>query len=380
MTNVIDFRNFRKSNIIETTDNIIKEEANMNTIQTVGTIGRQSTFENIGTKIVNSSTVEEALIEAGLNYEVHKIETNNLIPLMGLISGKTTHLQKKDINDWYKNRYKNILYDEMGFAYSLTPIKDHYSTCLTFDGGKTYGEAFGIVSDKYQVIQNNEAFSFIDCIPELEFKKMGTTKGGMIYFIGELPELNILGDSYNPYLIFRNSHNGRYNLQVTICPLRIVCQNQFNIAFKESPNTITIRHSRQAPERIEQARRVITAHGEYYKTLQVQAEEWATQHIGAFSVQQVIEDLFPIKEDMKEFQKERMEESRALFNKALNSNDNQNFKNSVWGMINAYSDYITHREPARQTSTAAENRFMSVTFDPALMNNFIQLVQSKIAA
>lgn len=342
MANIIDFGTFRRGNVIETTANIIKEETQMNTIQTIGTIGRQSTFANIGTKIVNSSTVEEALVEAGLNYEVHK----------------------RPVSD-AKDKYTD---------------PNYFFTRPTFDNGQNYGDAFGIVSDKYQIIQNNEAFSFIDCIPELEFKKMGTTKGGMIYFIGELPELNILGDSYNPYLIFRNSHNGKYNLQVTICPLRIVCQNQFNIAFKESPNTITIRHSRQAPERIEQARRVITAHGEYYNHLKIQAEEWATQHIGAFSVQQVIDDLFPIKEDMKEFQKERMEESRALFNKALNSNDNQNFKNSVWGMINAYSDYITHREPARQTSTAAENRFMSVTFDPALMNNFIQLVQSKIAA
>ena len=72
MTNVIDFRNFRKDNTIETTANIIKEEANMNTIQTVGTIGRQSTFANLGTSIVNSATVEEALVNAGLNYEVHK--------------------------------------------------------------------------------------------------------------------------------------------------------------------------------------------------------------------------------------------------------------------------------------------------------------------
>ena len=335
MKNIINFANFRRGTI-ETTANIIKEETIMTPVQT---IERQSTFANLGKSIKNSETVEEALINAGLNYEVHKtpIYTNGVL------------------------------------------IEGNYATCPTFDNGKTYGTPFGIVSDKYQVINNNEAFSFIDCIPELEFKKIGTTKGGMIYFIGELPELNILGDSYNPYLIFRNSHNGKFNLQVTICPLRIVCKNQFNIAFKESPNAITIRHSRQAPERIEQARRVITAHDEYYNHLKVQAEEWATQHIGAVSIQQIIEDLFPIKEDMKEFQKERMEESRALFNKALNGNDNQNFKSSVWGMINAYSDYITHREPARQTATATENRFMSVTFDHTIMNNFIQLVQSKIA-
>ena len=340
MTNIIDLGAFRRGNTIETISTIIKEEPIMTPIQTVGTIGRQSTFANLGKSIKNSETVEAALVDAELNYEVHKtpIYTNGVL------------------------------------------IEGNYATCPTFDDGQTYGTPFGIVSDKYQVINNNEAFSFIDCIPDLEFEKMGETKGGMIYFIGKLPELNILGDSFDSHLIFRTSHNGRYNLQATICPLRIICQNQFNIAFKESPNTITIRHSRQAPERIEEARRVITAHGEYYKTLQIQANEWATTHVGAYSIQQVVDDLFPIKEDMKEFQKDRMEEARHLFNKALNSNDNQNFKNSMWGMINAYSDYITHREPARQTATATENRFMSVTFDPAIMNNFIQLVQSKIAA
>lgn len=351
MSNIINFANFVKSNNeINKDNNIIisnnenKEIDTMNTISTTNTFNaipvRTSTFANIGTTINTSSTVEEALKEAHLNYDVHKtpVYTNGVL------------------------------------------IPDSYATCPTYDNGQTYGNPFGIVSNKYQVIQNNEAFGFIDCIPDLEFKKIGTTKGGMIYFIGELPNVNILGDDYNPYLIFRNSHNGRYNLQVTICPLRIVCQNQFNIAFKESPNTITIRHSRQAPAKIEEARRVIVAHGEYYKNLKIQAEEWATQHIGIVSIQQIIDELFPIKNDMKDYQRERMEESRHLFNKALNANDNQNFKNSVWGMINAYSDYITHREPARRTETANENRFMSVTFDPSIMNSFIQLVQSKIAA
>ena len=149
MTNVIDFAKFKRGNAIETTATI-KEESIMNTntiTNTISnTISRQSTFANIGTSIANSSTVEEALINAKLNYEVHKtpIFTNGV------------------------------------------QIQGNYATCPTFDDGQTYGDPFGIVSDKYQIIQNNEAFSFIDCIPDLEFKKMGTTKGGMIYFIGEV--------------------------------------------------------------------------------------------------------------------------------------------------------------------------------------------------
>ena len=347
MTNIIDFANFRRGNVIETTSTIIKEEPIMTPIQTVGTIGRQSTFANLGTNIVNSTTVEEALNEANANRMLCKGEMYTKNPITG----------------------EFILVPN---TFSTIPIYNEYDVDTPLAGS---------VTSKYEIIQDYDSFSFLDCVPEAEIKKVGLNHDRtMSYLIAKIPEITILGDNYENYLCVRNYQNGRGNFEVTICPLRIVCQNQFNIAFKESPNTITIRHSRQAPDRIESAKKVITAHNEYYKTLQIQANEWATTHVGAYSIQQVVEDLFPIKEDMKEFQKERMEELRHLFNKALNSNDNQNFKNSVWGMINAYSDYITHREPARQTSTAAENRFMSVTFDPAIMNNFIQLVQSKIAA
>jgi len=344
MANIIDLGAFRRGNVIETTANISKEEPIMNT---VGTIGRQSTFANLGTNIVNSSTVEEALIEANANRILQKEQAYVINPITG----------------------------------ELIPIPNTFGTLPIYNDNEVDIPLEGSVSSKYEIIQDNESFSFLDCIPEAKISKIGlSSKRDMSYFIAKMPEIIILGDNYETYLCGRNYQNGKGNLEIAICPLRIVCQNQFNIAFKESPSTITIRHSSQAPERIEHAKKVITAHGEYYKTLQVQAEKWATQHIGAFSVQQVIEDLFPIKEDMKEFQKERVEESRALFNKALNSNDNQNFKNSVWGMINAYSDYITHREPVRRTETATENRFMNVTFDPKVMQTFINLVQSKIAA
>ena len=75
MTNVIDFAKFKRGNTIETTATI-KEESIMNT----NTISRQSTFANIGTSIANSSTVEEALVNAKLDYEVHKtpIFTNGI--------------------------------------------------------------------------------------------------------------------------------------------------------------------------------------------------------------------------------------------------------------------------------------------------------------
>ena len=58
---------------------------------------------------------------------------------------------------------------------------------------------------------------------------------------------------------------------------------------------------------------------------------------------------------------------------AYNNEDNQNFKGTVWGMANAFADYVTHKE-VKHTVHADENKFMSVTFDPHAMKQFMSFV------
>ena len=107
------------------------------------------------------------------------------------------------------------------------------------------GHPYGIVSERYVPMQNKDAFDFINYIDDdITFVKAGETETGLVYMIGELHEMDILGDKFKTYAIFQNSHNGRYQLAMSICPLRIVCQNQFNLSFKESNSTVLIRHTK----------------------------------------------------------------------------------------------------------------------------------------
>lgn len=56
----------------------------------------------------------------------------------------------------------------------------------------------------------------------------------------------------------------------------------------------------------------------------------------------------------------------------------ENFKGTAWGVINAFSDYSCHADIVRKTATAAENRFISVTFDPRVMLVLTKLIQSRV--
>jgi hypothetical protein len=93
----------------------------------------------------------------------------------------------------------------------------------------------------------------------------------------------------------------------------------------------------------------------------------------------IIDNLFEVPENATNRKMNTLEENRNFFMNILDSDDNQNFKGTAWGMINAYTDYITHLAPKRKTETIDMARFMAVTFDNKPIQNFRQLVMNTVA-
>ena len=75
----------------------------------------------------------------------------------------------------------------------------------------TDGQVLGIVSDRYKIIQNSEAFSFTDNIigGDVRYETAGSLNGGKkIWLLAKLPTTEIVGDKTEPYLCFSNTHDG----------------------------------------------------------------------------------------------------------------------------------------------------------------------------
>jgi hypothetical protein len=195
----------------------------------------------------------------------------------------------------------------------------------------------------------------------------------MVYIIAKLPEVDILGDAFTPHVIFRNGFSGKYKITAAICPLRIVCQNQFNVAFREAANTVTIRHVGNANAKLEEAREVLKKSADFMVTLNACAETLAGTKLSPWMVDQVLNRLFPIEdlENMNAFKRNRLVTAREAFTTAYNHDDNQNFKGTAWGIVNAYTDYITHLAPSGQVQTRDEGKFMKVTFGAPSVNHIM---------
>lgn len=291
---------------------------------------RTATWAPIGSNISKATSVEEALRISNLDYTVEKVPV---------------------------------------FLENGTPIPGAFCTKRE---GTDY--TYGVVGSQFEIIQNTEALSFVDNLVSegLQFVKAGENHK-MLYLIASLPSIDVLGDQVTPYLIFQNSHNGSTTLKATIAPLRIVCQNQFAMTFRKAANKISLRHTKSIKGRLHTAQQVLLQNTEYLNEFQKQAISMAQNKVSQAQVDSLLDEIFEIKEEFNPTQVRKMEEKRERFLTAYRADDNQNFIGTQWGLVNAYTDYVTHRPLRKETNQALENHFIKTTLKGSI-NDFVHQV------
>nr|DAO63015.1 MAG TPA: hypothetical protein [Caudoviricetes sp.] len=303
-------------------------------------VDRTTTWHSIGKDVRECKDMEQVLHKSGLDYEVIKqpIFTPNVFNAGTVVN--------------VPNRFMTV---------------------------NSNGKMYDVVSDKFQVIQNREAFEFVDYMgDELSFEKAGETLSGMVYIIAKLPSVRILGDEFTPHVIFRNGFSGKVKITAAICPLRLVCQNQFNFAFENTQNTVSIRHVGNTEAKLQEARDVLKLNANYMQELNKMAEQYVGIKLTPKQVDKVLDQMFPIadRENINAFKLHQLEEARTKFTAAYNADDNSNFRGTGWGIVNAYTDFITHKPAMGKTETRDEGKFVMVTFHPAMMNAILSAVQA----
>ena len=233
-------------------------------------------------------------------------------------------------------------------------------------------EVLGVVSDRYQLCQNRDALDFVEDMDDVTLLRAGGV-GGMVWMIGQLPEVDVLGDKITPHLIFQNSHDGSCSIKTTICMLRIVCQNQFVASFKDSPATINIRHQGDMDEKLIIARETMRGVYDYVKNYNSVANEMVMKKVTPDKFNEIVNGYFKIPEDASDRMKNMIELRRIRFHEAYNVDDNQNFIGTQWGVVNAFSDLITHEEYSRKTANRETNKFLN-SLSPSPMNDFIAYI------
>ncbi len=189
----------------------------------------------IGTNVQDCTTSREVLEAAKLNFHVEKCELVARMPFN--INGNN------DVNE--------VMGDFVHDGNIYRDCPNGYATYRT-----DMNIPLGIVKSKYEVVQNIDAFDFIDNAigdNKANFQYAGCFGyGHKVFITAKLPITTEVGrDPIDNYLVFSTSHDGTGSIDVLFTPVRVFCLNCMPSAIKDADAHIRIRHTRTAKERLD---------------------------------------------------------------------------------------------------------------------------------
>lgn len=298
---------------------------------------REKPWHGLGKCVANAPSSKEALIEAGLNWKVvqQPLYTENYI----LIPGYKANIRDQD------------------------------------------EKVLGVVTDRYKVVQNEEAFSFTDELlgEGVRYETAGSLQEGKrTWILAKLPnEYIITGERISPYLVFSNSHDGSGAIKVAMTPIRVVCQNTLNLALNTAKRSWSAIHTGDMKSKLNEAKETLFMAENYMDALGKEIETLNSIKIPDKKVLEYIEDLLPLSEDSTKQQAKNIEKLREdLKMRYFDAPDLKSVGKNGYRFVNAVSDFATHAEPLRLTKGYKENLFARTMDGNAMIDKSYEMVKA----
>ena len=242
-------------------------------------------------------------------------------------------------------------------------------------------KVLGVVSDRYKVVQNVDAFSFTDELlgKGVRYETAGALQEGKkVWLLARLPrEYIIAGERVSPYLVFSNTHDGSGSVKVAITPVRVVCNNTLNLALSTAKRSFSMIHTGNIQDKIQEAKATLFMAEEYMDCLGVEFEQLRRQKITDVQVKEYIEQLLPMEKDPTPIQYKNIIRLREdMMKRYYDAPDLQKVGNNAYRFINAVSDFATHSNPLRRTANYNENLFARTVDGNPLIDRAYQMVKA----
>lgn len=246
---------------------------------------------------------------------------------------------------------------------------------------ETDNQVLGVVSDRYKVVQNADAFSFTDALlgEGVTYETAGSLQNGRrTWILAKLPTRYIIsGDEITPYLVFMNSHDGSGSIKAAMTLIRVVCQNTLNLALSTAKRCWSTNHVGDIKGKMEDARYTLLYADQYMAELGRTIDQMNQQKLSDRQVMEYIDSLFPILPNPSEQQIKNMlrmkEDMKARY---FDAPDLQHVGKNAYRFINAVSDFATHAKPLRERSGYRENLFARTVDGNAMIDRAYELVKA----
>lgn len=246
---------------------------------------------------------------------------------------------------------------------------------------ETDGRVLGVVTDRYKVVQNEEAFAFTDELlgEGIRYETAGALQDGRrAWILAKLPQKYIIsGDEITPYLVFMNSHDGTGAIKAAMTPIRVVCQNTLNLALARAKRSWSTHHTGNIKNKMEEAKNTLLFADHYMAELGKEVDGLNHLKVSERQISEYLDELFPTSENASEQQKKniiRMKEDVKY--RYYDAPDLQDIGKNAYRFINAVSDFATHAKPLRERCNYKESLFARTVDGNALIDKAYEMVKS----
>jgi len=227
---------------------------------------------------------------------------------------------------------------------------------------KSDNKVLGVVSDRYKVVQNHDAFAFTDALlgEGVRYETAGSLcDGKRIWLLAKLPEqYTIMDEQVEPYLVFSNSHDGSGSIKVCMTPVRVVCQNTLNLALSSAKRMWSSVHVGDLAHKMDEAHNTLLLAGKYMNGISGEFEKMTRIRLSDGKVDSFVEMLIPMGDNPTEIHRKNIDTIREdLKTRYYDAPDLQHIGKNAYRFICAVSDFATHAKPLRATTNYRENVF-----------------------
>ena len=298
---------------------------------------REKPWHGLGVEVKEAPTSRDALIIAGLNWQVVQ---------------KPIMTEEGQMIDGYK-----------------VNVRD------------TDQQVLGVVSNRYKVVQNEEAFAFTDALlgEGVTYETAGSLQNGRrTWMLARLPHQYIIsGDEITPYLVFMNAHDGTASIKVAMTPIRVVCQNTLNMALSTAKRSWSCNHTGDIADKMTEARDTLLHANKYMSELGKTIDRMQQIKISDKKVYEFLDELFPISEAATSQQQKNIlkmrEDAKVQY---FDAPDLQHVGHNAYRFVNAVSDFATHAKPLRERSNYRESMFARTVDGNPLIDKAFQMVMA----
>lgn len=242
-------------------------------------------------------------------------------------------------------------------------------------------DSLGIVSPRYEIIQNEEHATFLDALVDesgARFDTAGALDGGRRVFLSmEMPESLLVGgvDKVARYIAAINSHDSSMAFTLLVTNVRIVCQNTLNAALADNKGIFRIRHTSGAKQAVQAARETLKLTHAYDKEFEAEAERMVQATLTEGEFMDIVAANFGAPEDAPAAtvtrNQAKLDQIQKLF---VEENTQESIRDTAWAGFNALAEYADHYSLSRGDEGSGANQAKRAVLDQSFKTKAWELM------